>query len=145
MEKVEESPLFASDPNRYLNYLPQVCVARQDKISSKVRPVFDASSQNNQGISLNDNLYPGAKTQGSIPMITANLRVKPILLVADLSQMFYSIGYSTEPETHTQKLIIIEIYIASYGATTKMMNQKSYVLKGFLWGLAVRRFKQILR
>ena len=59
VEKVEENSLFASDPNRYLNYLPQVCVARQDKISSKVRPVFDASSHNNQGISLNDNLYQG--------------------------------------------------------------------------------------
>merc|ERR1711873_315710 len=102
VEKVEETPLYASDPNRYLNYLPQVCVARQDKISSKVRPVFDASSHNNQGISLNDNLYQGPKTQISIPMITANLRFKPILLVADLSHMFYSIGYSTEPEAHTK-------------------------------------------
>ena len=62
VEKVEENSLFASDPNRYLNYLPQVCVARQDKISSKVRPMFGALSQNNQGISLNDNLYQGPKT-----------------------------------------------------------------------------------
>ena len=73
VEKVDENPLFASDPNRYLNYLPQVCVARQDKISSKVRPVFDASFHNNQSISLNDNLYQGPKTQGSIFMITDNL------------------------------------------------------------------------
>ena len=102
VEKVEENSLFASDPNRYLNYLLQECEARQGKISSKVRPVFDALSHNNHGISLNDNLYQGPKTQDSIPMITANLRVKPILLVADLSQMFYSIGYSTEPEAHTK-------------------------------------------
>ena len=40
VEKVEEDSLFASDPNRYQNYLPQVCVARQGKISSKVRPVL---------------------------------------------------------------------------------------------------------
>ena len=70
MENVQEDSLFASDPNRYLNYLPLVCVTRQDKISSKVRPVFDASSQNYQGISLNDNLYQGPKTQGSISTIT---------------------------------------------------------------------------
>ena len=35
VEKVDENPLFASDPNRYLNYLPQVCVARQDKLHQK--------------------------------------------------------------------------------------------------------------
>ena len=77
-------------------------MTRHDKISSKVRPVFDASSPNNQGQSLNDNLLQGPKTQTSIPPITANLRIKPILLVADLSQMFYSIGYKAEPETHTK-------------------------------------------
>lgn len=28
LEKVEEDPLFASDPNRYVNHRPQICVAR---------------------------------------------------------------------------------------------------------------------
>ena len=63
-------------------------MTRYDKVSSKVRPVFDASAKNNQNISLNDNLLAGEKTQGSIPNITLNLRVKPIVLISDLSQMF---------------------------------------------------------
>lgn len=69
VEKIEKILFFASDPNRYLNYLLQVCVARQDKISSKVRPAFDASSPINQGISLNDKSYQEPKVQTLIPII----------------------------------------------------------------------------
>ena len=144
MEKVEEDSLFASDPNRYLNYLPQVCVARLAKISSKVRPVFDASSQNNQEISFNDNLYQGPKTQGSIPIITANLRVNPIQLVADLSQMFYSIGYSTEPEAHTKVDNNRDLYRFLF-SDKKMTNHNFYASKSLVWEVVVVRFKQTLR
>ena len=55
-------------------------------------------------------------------MITANLRVEPILLVADPSQMFYSIGYSTEPEAHIKVNNNRGLY-RFYGATAKMTNQ----------------------
>ena len=61
IEEVCETQLVASDPKRYINYLPQLVVQRQDKITSKVRPVFNASSRNNQNISLNDNILCGPK------------------------------------------------------------------------------------
>ena len=40
IEEVCETPLVASDPKMYINYLPQLVVQRQDKITSKVRPVL---------------------------------------------------------------------------------------------------------
>ena len=53
VEKIEESPVKASDPDRYINYIPHLAVAKLDKISSRVRPVYDGSCKNNQNISLN--------------------------------------------------------------------------------------------
>ena len=61
--KVDESQLVAADPDRHVNYIPHLCVTRFDKISSQVRPVFDASCKNNQGVSLNYNIVAGPKTQ----------------------------------------------------------------------------------
>ena len=43
VEVADEDPLSASDPNRYLNYIPQGFVSRYDRITSKIRPVLDAS------------------------------------------------------------------------------------------------------
>ena len=86
IEEVCETPLVASDPKRYINYLPQLVVQRQDKITSKVRPVFNASSKNNQNISLNDNILCGPKTQKSINKLSILMRLKPIVVLADLQK-----------------------------------------------------------
>ena len=63
VEEIDETPVQAADSDRYVNYIPHLCVARFDKVSSQVRPVFDASAKNNQGVSLNENLVAGPKTQ----------------------------------------------------------------------------------
>ena len=97
IEFVDETLLDASDPKRHINYLPQLVVERQDKITSKVRPVFNASSKNNQNIALNDNILCGPKTQSSINSLSILMRLKPVVLLADLQKMFHSIGYLEEP------------------------------------------------
>ena len=101
IEEVCETPLVASNPKRHINYLPQLVVQRQDKITSKVRPVFNASSKNNQNISLNDNILCGPKTQESINKLSILMRLKPIVILADLQKMFHSIGYLEEPDVQT--------------------------------------------
>ena len=99
---VSVTPLVASNPKRYINYLPQLVVQRQDKITSKVRPVFNASSKNNQNVSLNDNILCGPKTQESINKLSILMRLKPIVILADLQKMFHSIGYLEEPDVQTR-------------------------------------------
>ena len=74
---------------------------RQDKITSKVRPVFNASSKNNQNISLNDNILCGPKTQESINKLSILMRLKSVVILADLQKMFHSIGYLEEPDVQT--------------------------------------------
>ena len=98
VEEVDESEIKASDPTRILYYIPHLPVVREDKITTKIRPVFDASAKNNQGLSLNDQLIAGPKTQSSISQLMINVRLNPIVLLADLRRMFYSISYNPEPD-----------------------------------------------
>ena len=72
VEEVDESEIKASDPTRILYYIPHLIVVREDKVTPKIRPVFDASAKNNQGLSLNDQLIAGPKTQSSISQLMIN-------------------------------------------------------------------------
>ena len=104
VERVEETPLKASEPGRVVYYLPHLPVINEQKASSKVRPVFDGSAKNHQGISLNDQLLAGPKTQRSISSLMLHLRLNPIVVVCDVVRMFYSINYDAEPEGHMKGL-----------------------------------------
>ena len=83
---MKESLLYASDPKRHINYLPQIVVEKPDRITTKIRPVFNASSRNNQNVSLNDNILPGRKTQKSISNLSIRMRLKPHVILADLQK-----------------------------------------------------------
>ena len=61
VEEIDETPVQAADSDRYVNYIPHLCVTRFDKTSSQFRPVFYSSAKNNQGVSLNENLWPDRK------------------------------------------------------------------------------------
>ena len=98
VEEVDDSEVTALDPTIVLYYIPHMPVIREDKLSTKIRPVFDASAKNNQGLSLNDQLIAGPKTQSSISLLMINVRLNPIVLLADLRRMFYSISYNPEPD-----------------------------------------------
>ena len=71
-------------------YLPHFPVVRQDKETTKVRIVFDASAKC-QGISLNDMIDPGPKLQSDLFSILVNFRKHEIALVCDISEMYLQI------------------------------------------------------
>ena len=98
VEAVNESPLYASEPKRLVNYLPQLVVEKPDRITTKIRPVFNASSKNNENVSLNDNILSGRKTQKSISHLSIRMRLNPHVILADLQKMFYNINYIEEPD-----------------------------------------------
>ena len=102
VEKVNESKIRAADPDRFVSYIPHLCIERKEKATSKVRPVFDASSKNNQDVSLNNNIYPGPKMQKSISHLNIHMRLAPVVLLSDLEKMFYQIGYQKEPPKRTK-------------------------------------------
>ena len=70
------------------HYLPHRPVVRQDKITTKVRMVFDASSKNT-GPSLNECLYPGPSLTESLYSLLLDLDQTVSLSLQILKKHFY--------------------------------------------------------
>lgn len=77
-------------------YLPHHAVIRNDKTTSKVRVVFNASEKNLKGISLNDMLMTGPTLQADLRHIVMKWRKYPIAIVADIIKMYRQIKVSEE-------------------------------------------------
>lgn len=69
-------------------YIPHHCVLRPDAASTKLRVVFNASSKDARGTSLNDALLIGPKLQTNIVEILLNFRVHFVVFTADMRQMY---------------------------------------------------------
>ena len=105
VEEVKEELIKASEPGRVIYYLPHLPVIKENKVSTKIRPVFECSAKTHQGISLNDQLLAGPKTQQSISFLMIHLRLNPVVVLADIVRMFYAINYNEEPEDSMQGLL----------------------------------------
>ena len=80
-----------------------MAIMKPDKLTTKCRVVFNASTKNCNGISLNDNLLCGPKRQGSISHLLMKLRFNPVILLADVSRMYYKINYLSKVDYETTK------------------------------------------
>lgn len=78
-----------------LHYLPHHGVIREDKLTTKLRVVYDASAKNN-GPSLNDCLYAGPSFGQRIADILLRFRLYPVALVADIEKAFLMISIAEE-------------------------------------------------
>ena len=63
---------------RKVFYLPHRPVIREESISTKIRPVFDGSATNRNGLSINDALYTGPKLQNDIVDILFRFRTHKV-------------------------------------------------------------------
>jgi hypothetical protein len=72
-------------------YIPHHGIIREDKLSTRLRVVLDASAKTSNGISLNDILHTGKNLQLDIFGVLLNLRLFPIVLSADIRQMYLQI------------------------------------------------------
>ena len=86
VEVVMESTLATSDRT---HYLPHHGITREDKATSKLRIVYDASARSN-GPSLNDRLYTGPKQ--SIFDILMRFRLQKVALVGDIEKAFLMVS-----------------------------------------------------
>ena len=75
-----------------VHYLPHHPVIRADKLTTKVRVVYDASAASNSGVSLNSCLYPGPCLLKTVAEILARFRAYPIALTADIEKAFLMIA-----------------------------------------------------
>ena len=72
-----------------VHYLPHRAVIREDKETTKIRIVFDASSKLQDQPSLNDCLYSGPCFLPSIFEILLRFRLGEIGIVSDIQQAFF--------------------------------------------------------
>ena len=72
-------------------YLPHRGIYCPDRISTKMRPVFDASARTVTGNSLNDFILPGPKLHKNLLGIQLRFRMHKYCIVSDIKNMFHSI------------------------------------------------------
>lgn len=86
---VEECPEKSIETGYFLPHRP---ILREDKSTTKVRMVFDASSKENHLNSLNNCLWPGPSLNPNILDVIINFRVHNVAFCADLEKAFLQIG-----------------------------------------------------
>ncbi len=96
IEEVLENSASSKNMDIFVNYIPHSAVTKQERVTTSTRIVFDASSKNSEGISLNDQLLKGPKKQIDLIALLMKFRMKPIILIADISRMFYNIEIQEE-------------------------------------------------
>ncbi|XP_046963286.1 uncharacterized protein LOC124532427 [Vanessa cardui] len=80
-----------SEMNSRVFYLPHHAVIREDKETTKVRCVFDASCKGSNNVSLNSCFIIGPKLQQDLRHILMRWRLHPYCVVADIVQMYRQI------------------------------------------------------
>ncbi|XP_059050688.1 uncharacterized protein LOC131845624 [Achroia grisella] len=85
-------------------YFPHHAVVREDKETTKLRVVFDASCKGVNGVSLNDNLLVGPKLQQDLRYILMRWRKHRICIVADIIKMYRQVRVRAE-DTRYQRIV----------------------------------------
>lgn len=85
-----------SEPNSVSYYMPHQAVIREDKTTTKLRVVFDASSHSTESISLNDCLHAGPNLNPDILGILLRFRWHKIAITGDIEQAFLQISLAPE-------------------------------------------------
>ena len=88
IEKVKD---FNFDEGQNIFYLPHRPIYKENS-TTKTRPVFDASSQDSNGVCLNSCLETGPNLIEKIPKILAGFRMKNIGVIADIKQAFCQVS-----------------------------------------------------
>jgi hypothetical protein len=88
------SDQVAKEPGQ-VHYLPHRPVIRNDKDTTKIRVVFDASCNIN-GPSLNECLYSGPNLIANFFDILLRFRLNKIGVLADIKQAFLNVGVDSQ-------------------------------------------------
>eukprot|EP00731_Ephydatia_muelleri_P007453 Em0003g1701a len=90
------------------HYLPHHAVIREDKLTTKLRIVYDASARSN-GPSLNDSLYAGPTFGQNILDILLRFRLFQIAVTADIEKAFLMVSVAEEDRNALRFLWVDDI------------------------------------
>lgn len=89
---IERVSANEENPVGKTHYLAHHPVIRQDKDTTKVRIVYDASASTSSGTSLNNCVYPGPCLLKTVVEVLARFRLNPIALISDIEKAFLMIS-----------------------------------------------------
>ncbi|XP_073956419.1 uncharacterized protein [Choristoneura fumiferana] len=101
MQEIRHTP---GKGNQNYSYLPYHAVVREDKETTKVRIVFDASCKGANGVSLNDDLMVGPSLQSELRHIIMRWRVHLICFAADIIKMYRQVKVDEEDANYQRIL-----------------------------------------
>ncbi|XP_047999655.1 uncharacterized protein LOC125236773 [Leguminivora glycinivorella] len=81
-------PLTEQESKEKGLYLPYHAVVRDERETTKVRIVFDASCKGTNGVSLNNDLMVGPTLQPELRHLIMRWRMHPIVFIADIVKMY---------------------------------------------------------
>lgn len=82
------SIIYSQDQQKRAYFLPHHAVLRPEKITTKIRVVFDASSSSASGCSLNNVLKVGPIVQSDLFTILLNFRLHKYAFTSDCEKMY---------------------------------------------------------
>ena len=127
VERVEEDGAGEIGEVHYLAHHP---VVRQDKQTTKVRVVYDASAKRNEGPSLNDCLYSGPPLSETIADVLVRFRCHRTALIGDIEKAFLMISVAEDdrdalrfqwvddPFSEEPKIIVLRFARVAFGLSS---------------------------
>ena len=88
----EDVPKDNASADNVQYYLPHHAVVREDKVTTKLRVVFDASSHEDGSLSLNDCLLTGPNLNPDLLSVLIKFRKHEIAFMADIKKAFLQIS-----------------------------------------------------
>ena len=85
-------------------YLPHKEVIKEDRSTTKLRIVFDASGNYKDTVSLNDVFCKGSCLNADLYSLLLKFRVHPIVLTADIEKAYLQINMDEEHRDHLRLL-----------------------------------------
>lgn len=93
---IEEVPASGKDTTNPVFYMPHRPVIKDSSLTTKIRPVFDASAVGPNGSSLNDCMDTGPNLLPLLSDILIRFRRNKIALTADIEKAFLQVGVKPE-------------------------------------------------
>ncbi|XP_049886914.1 uncharacterized protein LOC126381473 [Pectinophora gossypiella] len=97
-------PVGENEKYEAATYLPHHAVIRNDKHTTRVRVVFDASCKGTNGVSLNDELLVGPPLQEELRNLLLKWRSHKVCFVADIIKMYRQVRVRSE-DTNFQRIL----------------------------------------
>ena len=121
--------------NKAISYLPHRPVVKQERSTTKIRPVFDASAHEKGKPSLNDCILIGPSLNPEILALLLKFRVNPVALVGDLEKAFPQIKLDARDIDATRFL-----WFDSVEAILRGDEPREFRMKRVLFGINASPF-----